>query len=115
MKVLVIGGGGREHALVWKISQSPRVKKIFAAPGNAGIARLAECATIKSEDLSGLLAYARAKAVDLTIVGPEGPLSLGIVDEFQRAGLRVFGPDRSAAEIEANKAFTKDLMRKYHI
>src|SRR5512136_2953360 len=115
MKVLVIGGGGREHALVWKISQSTRVKKIYAAPGNAGIARLAECEQIKSEDIAGLLAFAKAKAIDLTIVGPETPLSMGIVDEFSKAGLRVFGPSRKAAEIEANKAFTKDLMKKYHI
>jgi phosphoribosylamine--glycine ligase len=115
MKVFVIGGGGREHALVWKISQSPRVNKIYAAPGNAGMAQLAECAPIKAEDISGLLAFAKQKAVDLTIVGPEGPLSLGIVDAFRNAGFRAFGPDRSAAEIEANKAFTKDLMRKYHI
>lgn len=115
MKVLVVGGGGREHALVWKISQSPRVKKIYAAPGNAGMAQFAECVPVKAEDIAGLLAFAKQKAVDLTIVGPEGPLSMGIVDEFQNAGLRVFGPSRNAAEIEANKAFTKDLMRKYLI
>jgi len=115
MKVLVIGGGGREHALVWKVSQSPRVKKIYAAPGNAGMAQLAECVPLKAEDLAGLLAFAKDKAIDLTLVGPEGPLSLGIVDEFQKAGLRVFGPSKDAAEIEANKAFTKDLMRKYGI
>src|SRR5512136_2845075 len=110
MKVLVVGGGGREHALVWKVSQSPRVKKIYAAPGNAGIAQLAECVPAQAEDLAGLSAFARKNAVDLTLVGPEGPLSLGIVDEFQKAGLRVFGPAKNAAEIEANKAFTKDLM-----
>lgn len=115
MNVLVVGGGGREHALVWKISQSPRVKKIYAAPGNAGIAQLAECAPIKAEDIPGLLKFAKSKAIDLTIVGPEGPLSMGIVDEFRLAGLRVFGPAKSAAEIEANKAFTKDLMKKYGI
>ena len=115
MKVLVVGGGGREHALVWKISQSPRVKKIYAAPGNAGMAQLAECVPAKAEDIPGLLSFAKARAIDLTIVGPEVPLSLGIVDAFQQAGLRIFGPERSAAEIEANKAFTKDLMQKYHI
>jgi phosphoribosylamine--glycine ligase len=115
MNVLVVGGGGREHALVWKIAQSPRVKKIFAAPGNAGVAQLAECAPVGAEDIPGLLKFAKSRAVDLTVVGPEGPLSLGIVDEFRRAGLRVFGPSRKAAEIEANKAFTKDLMRKYGI
>jgi len=115
MNVLVVGGGGREHALVWKVSQSPRVKKIYAAPGNAGMAQLAECVPVMAEDIAGLLGFARSNAVDLTIVGPEGPLSMGIVDEFQKAGLRVFGPSRNAAEIEANKAFTKDLMRKYQI
>ena len=115
MKVLVVGGGGREHALVWKISQSPKVSRIYAAPGNAGIAGLAECAPIKAEDIPGLLAFAKAKAIDLTVVGPEGPLSMGIVDEFTRAGLRVFGPSRKAAELEASKRFSKDLMKKYHI
>lgn len=115
MKVLVVGGGGREHALVWKISQSPKVTKIYAAPGNAGIAGLAECAPIKAEDVPGLLAFAKAKAIDLTIVGPEGPLSMGIVDEFTKAGLRIFGPSGKAAEIEASKRFSKDLMKKYHI
>jgi phosphoribosylamine---glycine ligase len=115
MNVLVVGGGGREHALVWKISQSPRVKKIYAAPGNAGMLQLAECATVGAEDIPGLLSFAKSRSVDLTIVGPEGPLSLGIVDEFRRSGLRVFGPEKRAAEIEANKAFTKDLMRKYGI
>lgn len=115
MKVLVIGGGGREHALVWKISQSPKVTKIYAAPGNAGIAGLAECAPIKSEDIPGLLAFAKSRAIDLTIVGPEGPLSMGIVDEFTKAGLRAFGPSGKAAELEASKRFSKDLMKKYHI
>jgi len=115
MKELVVGGGGREHALVWKISQSPKVTKIYAAPGNAGMAGLAECAPIKAEDIPGLLAFARANAIDLTIVGPEGPLSMGIVDEFTKAGLRIFGPGAKAAEIEASKRFSKDLMKKYHI
>ena len=115
MKVLVVGGGGREHALVWKVSQSPRVKKIYVAPGNAGMAQLAECVPVKAEDIAGLVAFASSKAVDLTIIGPEGPLSMGIVDEFQKVGLRVFGPAKNAAEIEANKAFTKDLMKKYRI
>jgi len=115
MNVLVVGGGGREHALVWKISKSPKVTKIYAAPGNAGIAGLAECAPIKAEDVPGLLAFAKAKAIDLTIVGPEGPLSMGIVDEFTKAGLRIFGPTGKAAEIEASKRFSKDLMKKYHI
>ncbi len=115
MKVLVVGGGGREHALIWKIAQSPKVTKIYAAPGNAGIAQLAECTPLKSDDIPGLLAFAKSKAIDLTLVGPEGPLSLGIVDEFTKAGLRVFGPSGKAAEIEASKQFSKDLMKKYHI
>ncbi len=115
MKVLVVGGGGREHALVWKISQSPRVTKIYAAPGNAGMAQLAECVPIKAEDIPGLLSFARTQAIDLTVVGPEGPLSLGIVDEFTKAGMRIFGPSGKAAEIEASKRFSKDLMKKYHI
>jgi len=91
------------------------VKKIYAAPGNAGMAQLAECVPVKAEDIAGLVAFASSKAVDLTIIGPEGPLSMGIVDEFQKVGLRVFGPAKNAAEIEANKAFTKDLMKKYRI
>ena len=115
MKVLVVGGGGREHALVWKVAQSPRVTKVFAAPGNAGMAQIAECVPVKAEDIPGLLSFALSRKVDLTLVGPEGPLSQGIVDEFEEAGLRVFGPSRRAAEIEANKAFTKDLMQKYGI
>jgi len=115
MKVLVVGSGGREHALVWKISQSPKVTAIYAAPGNAGIAQLAECAAIKADDIPGLLVFAKSKAVDLTIVGPEGPLSMGIVDEFEKAGLRAFGPSGKAAEIEASKRFSKDLMKKYNI
>jgi phosphoribosylamine--glycine ligase len=115
MKVLVVGGGGREHALVWKVSQSPRVRKIYAAPGNAGMAQLAECVPIKAEDIPGLLAFAKKQAIDLAIVGPEGPLSMGIVDEFAKAGLRIFGPSGKAAVIEASKQFSKDLMKKYHI
>src|SRR5512143_2584531 len=115
MKVLVVGGGGREHALVWKVSQSPKVKKIYAAPGNAGIAQLAECVPVKAEDIPGLLAFAKKTGVDLTIVGPEGPLSLGIVDEFAKAGLRIFGPSGKAAIIEGSKQFSKDLMEKYGI
>ena len=115
MKVLVVGGGGREHSLVWKVSRSPRVTKIYAAPGNAGMAQLAECVPIKAEDIPGLLAFAKKQAIDLTIVGPEGPLSMGIVDEFTKTGLRIFGPSGNAAVIEASKQFSKDLMKKYHI
>ena len=115
MNVLIVGGGGREHALAWKVSRSPRVKKIYAAPGNAGISQLAECIPVKAEDIAGLLSFARSHAIGLTIVGPEGPLSMGIVDAFEKEGLRIFGPNRKAAEIEANKAFTKDLMKNYAI
>jgi phosphoribosylamine--glycine ligase len=115
MNVLVVGGGGREHALVWKVAQSRKVTKIYAAPGNAGIAGLAECVPIKAEDIPGLLAFAGSRKIDLTIVGPEGPLSRGIVDEFTKAGLRIFGPSGKAAEIEGSKRFSKDLMKKYDI
>ncbi len=115
MKVLVVGSGGREHALVWKLSQSPKVTKIYAAPGNAGMAGLGECVPVKSDDIPGLLAFAKSKAIDLTIVGPEGPLSMGIVDAFTESGLRAFGPSAGAAELESSKQFSKDLMKKYGI
>jgi phosphoribosylamine--glycine ligase len=115
MKVLVIGSGGREHALVWKISQSPRVRKIYCAPGNAGIGQLAECLSIFTEDVKGLTAWAEKERIDLTVVGPEAPLTLGIVESFKGKGMRIFGPTQKAAEIEGSKAFTKDLMKKYGI
>lgn len=115
MRVLVVGGGGREHALVWKLSQSRLVKKIYAAPGNAGIAELAECADIAVRDLKGLVDFARTNGVDLTVVGPELPLTLGIVDEFEERGLRIFGPSKSAAQIEGSKVFAKEFMKRYHI
>ena len=115
MNVLIIGGGGREHALAWKVAQSPRVSKIYAAPGNAGIARLAECVPIKADDIAGQRAFAGDHGIDLTIVGPEAPLSRGIVDEFSASGLRIFGPTKKAAELEASKMFAKDLMKKYGI
>jgi phosphoribosylamine--glycine ligase len=115
MKVLVVGSGGREHALVWKIAQSPRVGKIYCAPGNAGIAQMAECLSISAEDVKGLTAWAEKEKIDLTVVGPEAPLTLGMVDIFRARGLRVFGPSQKAAEIEGSKAFTKELMKKYGI
>ena len=115
MKVLVIGSGGREHALVWKIAQSPLVEKIFCAPGNPGITSLAENVPLKVDDLPGLLAFAKKEGIDLTVVGPELPLSLGIVDLFEEYGLKVFGARRNAALIEASKAFSKDLMKKYDV
>src|SRR5512133_2798999 len=115
MKVLVIGSGGREHALVWKIAQSPLVTKVYCAPGNPGIGRLAENVALKVDDLPGLLAFARREGIGLTVVGPEIPLSLGIVDLFEEHGLKIFGARKNAAIIEASKAFSKDLMKKYHV
>lgn len=115
MKVLVIGGGGREHALVWKISQSPLVDKIYCAPGNGGIASLAECVNIKATDIPGLVDFALQEKIDLTVVGPDDPLVLGIVDAFEEKGLNVFGPRKNAAIIEGSKVFSKDLMKKYGI
>jgi phosphoribosylamine--glycine ligase len=115
MKILVVGSGGREHALAWKISKSPLVKKIYAAPGNAGMAKLAECVDITPDNLEGLLAFARKEAVDLTVVGPEGPLCKGIVNLFQERGLRAFGPTKEAAELEGSKVFCKNLLRRYGI
>jgi len=115
MKILVIGGGGREHALVWKIAQSPLVERVYCAPGNPGIARQAECVPLAVDNIEGLLAFAREKQIGLTVVGPELPLTLGIVDRFREAGLTIFGADRKAAQIEGSKAFAKDLMAKYGI
>ncbi|MEW6276894.1 MAG: phosphoribosylamine--glycine ligase, partial [Bacillota bacterium] len=115
MKVLVVGGGGREHALVWKLRQSPRVAQIFCAPGNAGIARQATCVQIKAEDIEGLLNFAVKEKIDLTIVGPEAPLTAGIGDAFTRAGLNIFGPSAAAAAIEGSKVWAKKFMSKYNI
>lgn len=115
MKVLVIGGGGREHALVWKIKQSPRVDQIFCAPGNAGIAQDAHCVNIKADDIPNLLAFAQKEKIDLTVVGPEAPLLAGVVETFQEHGLKIFGPRKRAAEIEGSKALAKEIMVKYGI
>lgn len=115
MKILVIGSGGREHAIVWKLLQSPLVSKIYCAPGNAGIGEYAECLEIKADNLSSLLEIAREKKIDCTIVGPEIPLSLGIADLFEEKGYPVFGPRRNAAEIESSKVFAKKIMNKYNI
>jgi len=115
MKVLVIGNGGREHTLVWKISQSPKVSQIYCAPGNAGIASSAECIDIKADSIQDLLDFAIQNSVDLTVVGPELPLSLGIVNRFEKEGLRVFGPGKMAAQIEASKSFSRYIMEKYNI
>lgn len=115
MRILVVGGGGREHTLVWKLASSPLVDKLFAAPGNAGMAELAECIDIKVEDLGRLADFAEKNSVNLTVVGPELPLTLGIVDEFERRDLKILGPTKSAAEIEGSKVFAKEFMKKYHI
>jgi phosphoribosylamine--glycine ligase len=110
MNVLVVGGGGREHALVWKIAGDPRKPKVYAAPGSAGMSSLAECVAIEATDVEGLAAFAASNGIDLTVVGPEAPLAAGIVDVFRARGLRIFGPDRRGAELEASKAFTKRLL-----
>ena len=100
MKILVVGGGGREHALVWKMSQSPLVETIYCAPGNPGIAGLAECVHIPADDIEALLDFAKEEQIDLTVVGPEVPLTMGIVDQFQSSGLEIFGPNKAAACID---------------
>ena len=115
MKVLVIGSGGREHAIVEALSRSPRQPKIYAAPGNAGIASLAECVAIKDTEADKLLAFATEQGIDLTVVGPEAALAVGVVDKFRAAGLKIFGPTKAAAEIESSKDFAKRLMKKYDV
>ena len=117
MKLLIVGGGGREHALAWKCAQSPRVTQIFVAPGNAGTALEPRMTNvdIPVEDIDGLLAFANREDIDLTIIGPEGPLVAGIVDRFEAAGRACFGPTRAAARLEGSKAFTKDFLQRYGI
>ena len=115
MKVLIVGSGGREHAIAWKVAQSKRVEKIYCAPGNAGIEEYAECVNIGAMEFDKLTAFAVEKGIDLTIIGMDDPLVGGIVDVFEEKGLRVFGPRKLAAMIEGSKAFSKDLMKKYHI
>ena len=110
MKVLVVGSGGREHAMVWKLAQSPRTPTLYCAPGNAGIESLATCVPIKADDIVGLKAFVQSEKIDLTVVGPEAPLALGIVDEFRKAKLKIFGPTKGAARIEASKVFSKEVM-----
>jgi phosphoribosylamine--glycine ligase len=110
VKVLVVGGGGREHAMIWKLAQSPRKPALYCAPGNAGIESLATCVPIKPEDVAGLTAFAINEKIDVTIVGPEAPLALGIADEFRKAKLKIFGPTRNAARLESSKIFSKDVM-----
>jgi len=115
MKVLVVGSGGREHTLVWKIAQSSSVTKIYCAPGNGGISTLAECVPIKAVDIDGVVKFSKENKIDLVVVAPDDPLALGMVDELENAGIRAFGPKKNAAIIEGSKAFSKDLMKKYSI
>jgi phosphoribosylamine--glycine ligase len=115
MRVLVIGSGGREHALVWKLAQSPMLSRLYCAPGNAGTAEQAENVAIRADDMASLLAFARDHSIDFTIVGPELPLALGIVDRFRQEGLVIFGPTQQAASLESSKAFAKAIMAKYGI
>ena len=115
MKVLVIGSGGREHALVWKLARSPQVKKIFCAPGNAGIGETAELVPIGAEEIEKLAAFAEKEKIDLTVVGPELPLTLGIAELFKKRGLRIFAPGREAAKLEGSKAFAKEMLQENHI
>ena len=115
MKVLIVGGGGREHAIAWKVAQSPKVDKIYCAPGNAGISEVAECVNIGAMEFDKLVAFAKEKEIDLTVIGMDDPLVGGVVDAFEAEGLRVFGPRKNAAILEGSKAFSKDLMKKYGI
>ena len=115
MKVLVIGGGGREHAIVQSLAKSDRIEKMYCAPGNAGIAEYAECVSIGVMEFEKLISFAKEKSIDYAVVAPDDPLAAGLVDEFEKAGIRAFGPRANAAIIEGSKAFSKDLMKKYNI
>ena len=115
LKVLIVGGGGREHAIAWKLSQSPRIGTILCAPGNAGISEIADCVPIQADDIDSLVALAKERAIDLAVIGPEGPLAAGIVDEFKRQGIRTFGPNKKCAQLEASKAFTKKFLERHSI
>ena len=115
MKVLVVGGGGREHAICWKLAQSPKVTQLYCAPGNAGIASVAQCVNIAATDVDAMVQWAVDNAMDFVVVAPDDPLALGMVDRLEAAGIRAFGPRQNAAILEASKAFSKELMRKYHI
>lgn len=115
MKVLIVGSGGREHALCWKIAQSKKIDKLFAAPGNGGMSKIAECVNIKAEDIESLLRFAKEKKIDLTVVGPEAPLVAGIVDKFNRERLRIFGPDKKIAQLEGSKVFAKETMARLKV
>ena len=115
MKILVVGSGGREHAMVWKLAQSPRKPTLYCAPGNAGIESLATCVPVKADDIAGLKTFVQSEKIDLTVVGPEAPLALGIVDEFRKSKLKIFGPTKGAARIEASKVFSKEIMHRAKI
>lgn len=115
MKILVVGGGGREHAVIWKLRQNPRVEQVYCAPGNGGIGELAECVDIGATDIAAMADFAEREKIDLVVVTPDDPLALGMVDELTRRGIRAFGPTKAAAEIEASKAYSKELMKKYGI
>lgn len=115
MKVLIVGGGGREHAIAWKISQSPKVSRLYCAPGNGGIASLAQCVPIKAMDIEGIVEFVKSEGIDLVVVAPDDPLAAGMVDALESAGIRAFGPNKAAAEIESSKVFSKNLMKKYGI
>ena len=115
MKVLVVGGGGREHAIIWKLSQSPKIDELFCAPGNGGISKLATCVAIKATDIEGIVNFSKENKIDLVMVAPDDPLVAGMVDALEAAGIRAFGPVKAAAIIEGSKAFSKDLMKKYNI
>ncbi len=115
MKILVVGGGGREHALAWKIKQSPLVRQVFCASGNGGIQGIADCVDISSSNIPGLIEFVRRERIDFTVVGPEQPLADGIVDEFEKQGFRIFGPSRAAAQLEASKGFAKQFMKRHGI
>ncbi len=113
MKILIVGSGGREHAIVWKVAQSPLVEKIYCAPGNAGIAKYAECLPLKAMDIEGIVNFSKEKGIDMVVVAPDDPLAAGMVDALESAGVRAFGPNQNAAIIESSKAFSKELMKKY--
>ena len=115
MRVLVVGGGGREHAIVWALAKSDRIEKLYCAPGNAGIAELAQCVPVKATDIEGMVSFAKEERIDFVVVAPDDPLYLGMVDALEAAGIRAFGPRKNAAEIEGSKVFAKNLMKKYGI
>ena len=115
MNVLIIGGGGREHAIAWKLAASPLVDRLYCAPGNAGIAREAECIALDAADHDAVVAFCNAKAIDFVVIGPEGPLVAGLVDDLEAVGIKAFGPTKAAARLEGSKGFTKDLCRAHNI